>query len=133
MKIASSFILIFFSVLITPSYAKSLSAEPEELGDEYSYRAFNLAHTQCNKITKNSIKKESISVALKLWLGGYFSAMNSLSSPNIDLLNGASLDQVILELVHICEKSGEKRLLGELVFDYLVDKQKVKEKPNSKK
>jgi hypothetical protein len=59
--------------------------------------------------------------------------MNSLSSPNIDLLNGASLDQVILELVHICEKSGEKRLLGELVFDYLVDKQKVKEKPNSKK
>jgi hypothetical protein len=77
------FIILFFLIPLVVSGTALTSSDDEQM----KFKGFNLALTKCERIV-NAKQSESMSVALKLWLGGYFTALNSLLDGKRDVTGG---------------------------------------------
>ena len=68
-----------------------------------SYEVFNLGLAKCEKVVNTFDKVESVEIGLKLWLGGYFTAMNSLSTEHSGITAGKDINEITEAVINKCK------------------------------
>lgn len=110
----------FSMVMIILFYLTSFIVGAEENNkNSQSYEAFNLGLAKCEKVVSNFGVVESVEIGLKLWLGGYFTAMNSISKNDNGVTAGKDITEITQAVIDEC-KSRPTSVIVDVTSDVML-------------